>query len=66
MQPNQRKCAHNACKCLISGDDIFCSPYCEKRADDGEQTCHCDHEDCNMSIADPVVGFTPVAALGSA
>lgn len=63
MEVNQRKCKHVACKCMVSGDAIFCTPHCERRTDEGDTTCECGHSDCETSIAEPVAAFaTPALA----
>jgi hypothetical protein len=63
MEINQRKCEHAACKCIVSGDAMFCSPYCEKRTDDGNPACDCGHAECQASVADPAAAFA-AAGLG--
>jgi hypothetical protein len=61
MEINQHKCKHAACKCIVASDELFCSPYCEKRADEGDPACECGHDDCETSIADPVSAFATAA-----
>ena len=63
MELNQRKCKHTACKCLVSDQNLFCSPYCEERADSGDLSCECGHADCSSTIADPAAAFA-AAGLG--
>ena len=49
MDINQRKCKHAACKCIVSGEAIFCSPHCERRADKGDEAGEGGHSDCEAS-----------------
>jgi hypothetical protein len=48
MAENNKKCAHQACDCLISADDKFCSEYCEnaEKARVTEIGCGCEHQPC--------------------
>jgi hypothetical protein len=62
MEINQRKCKHSACKCIVGGEAIFCSPYCERRADEGDETCECGHSDCETSIVEPVPAIAAAMA----
>lgn len=61
MEISQRKCAHVACKCPVAGEALFCSPHCERRADEGDTTCECGHRDCETSIAEPAVALEGAA-----
>ncbi len=44
------KCAHDACRCLISytaGSHEFCGPECQSQKESGQGAqCGCGHEDC--------------------
>ena len=64
MRSDEHKCQHQACKCIVSAEDNFCSPQCEKRSDTGQgPPCSCGHDDCEISIGvtAPVV-TAPVVA----
>lgn len=55
MAATERKCEHKACTCLVGPDDVFCSPHCEKRSDEGTgPPCGCGHSDCDMGGEIPV------------
>ncbi len=57
MPATVKKCAHPSCKCEVSNDDKYCSPYCSDAAGTTEIFCNCGHPGC--SIADEVpVGST--------
>jgi hypothetical protein len=46
-EPN--KCAHPACKCLVSKDSAYgkyCSEHCKEAADEIELRCECQHPAC--------------------
>lgn len=43
------KCAHPACKCLVSkGSEYgkYCSEHCKEAADTIELRCYCQHSTC--------------------
>ncbi|MBC5827226.1 MAG: hypothetical protein GIW99_06025 [Candidatus Eremiobacteraeota bacterium] len=46
------KCAHDACRCLISntpGTHEFCAPECETQTESGQDAvCKCGHDDCRL------------------
>ena len=51
MRSDEHKCQHQACKCIVSAEDDFCSPQCERRSDTGQgPPCGCSHDDCETSI----------------
>jgi len=44
------KCAHPACKCIVSNDGQFgkyCSEHCQEAKDMAEIRCECGHPGCN-------------------
>jgi hypothetical protein len=60
MSNRLRKCEYLPCRCLIEGDDVFCSAYCAKQKDDGGNAeCGCAHADCDQSIVEGVPGMVP-------
>jgi hypothetical protein len=48
----ERKCAHAACNCKVSGDDRYCSAHCREHAgcsagaSGGAGGCGCGHPGC--------------------
>lgn len=43
------KCAHEHCLCKVSGEQRYCSAYCEAAATDvaaAPGRCECGHDDC--------------------
>ncbi|HEY7529621.1 MAG TPA: hypothetical protein VIC56_02960 [Gemmatimonadota bacterium] len=48
----ERKCAHQACTCMVSGDDRYCSAHCRDHAAKGGGSpvgvggCGCGHPGC--------------------
>ena len=45
---DDNKCAHEACVCMITGDDDYCSEHCEDAVDQDivEISCDCGHSAC--------------------
>ncbi len=43
-----KKCAHDRCSCMVTGDAKYCSESCETNATDGVETiaCDCSHPGC--------------------
>lgn len=62
MSIDQRKCEHAGCRCLVLGDEAFCSAYCKDMAGADHRHAHCDcgHGECEMA-AD-----IPLSAVGGA
>lgn len=70
MSIDQKKCEHDACKCIVASDEVFCSPHCEQHAghDHGAGArCDCGHRDCETAVTLPVeetIGLVPISAVG--
>ncbi|HVG35772.1 MAG TPA: hypothetical protein VM911_22160 [Pyrinomonadaceae bacterium] len=45
-ESNQKKCAHPSCSCVVSGEDKYCSEYCNDAKDLTEIGCGCEHPSC--------------------
>ena len=48
--PDTHKCAHPACKCIVTKDGPFgayCSEHCQEAKDVSEIRCDCKHPPCN-------------------
>jgi len=45
---NTGTCAHEACNCLVTDDDSYCSQSCKDAADGDlvELMCDCGHASC--------------------
>ena len=51
MHSEKHKCQHAPCKCIVDAEDAYCSPQCERRADNGSDApCGCIHRECETSI----------------
>ncbi len=49
LMPELQKCAHPACKCLVSKDSQYgkyCSDHCREAEDKIEIRCDCQHAEC--------------------
>lgn len=57
MPVEERKCEHGPCKCLVGGEQIFCSAGCaDASAEASRKACACGHADCEESIGLPLAG----------
>jgi hypothetical protein len=45
-EDRDRKCKHPSCDCRVSGDEKYCSEYCENAGDITEIGCGCEHPPC--------------------
>ncbi len=44
---SEKKCAHQKCTCIVTGERRYCSHYCEDAADsDPTSECTCGHPGC--------------------
>jgi len=44
---DEKKCAHQKCVCMVTGEKRFCSHYCEDANDsDPTSECTCGHPGC--------------------
>lgn len=45
---DDNKCAHEACVCMVSGEEDYCSEHCEDAVDQDiiEISCDCGHSAC--------------------
>jgi hypothetical protein len=54
IMSEMNKCAHPACKCIVSNDGQFgkyCSEHCQEAKDMAEIRCECGHAGCNHAAA---------------
>ena len=49
QKPDQHKCAHPSCNCIVPNGTKYCSDYC-KKAPEVELHCNCMHRDCRASM----------------
>ncbi len=50
MATETEKCAHPPCRCAVSGEDKYCSQYCEDAGEDEtEISCDCRHPGCSVA-----------------
>lgn len=47
---DENTCGHSACACPLTGDQEYCSDYCETAADEDiiEISCDCTHAGCGI------------------
>ncbi len=47
VRTDEKKCAHQKCVCMVTGEKRFCSHYCEDANDsDPTSECTCGHPGC--------------------
>ena len=42
---DSHKCAHETCRCQVTGTNEYCSDHCRQAAAD-EKPCTCGHQGC--------------------
>ncbi len=45
MSKKRHRCLNIACHCICEKETEYCSEECTE-ADDGQEQCDCDHDDC--------------------
>lgn len=56
----EKKCAHPACNCQVTGDDKYCSQYCKDAGGTMEISCNCGHTGCAVSEGQATAGARPL------